>query len=162
MNLHKIMLRDKEANINGEELGGDDSEGDDKGGKGDGGRGYKDDGNNGDDGGDGGDGGNDDAKWGHRQQGWHLAPSTMQGHYSQEQEFRETRPTADQSRWHVTHVFPPLLGWLQASQARSVLGKTEGMMDGCTGGGEVALRITGVQTMKKEKVKISPVDGADT
>ena len=84
------MLRDNKADINGEELGGDDSEGDDKGGKGDGGRGYKDDSNNGDDGGDGGDGGDDDAKWGHRQRGWHLPPSTTQGHYSQEQEFWET------------------------------------------------------------------------
>ena len=86
----------------------------------------------------------------------------MQGHYSQEQECRETRPAADQSRWHVTHVFPPLLGWVQASQAQSVSGKTEGMMDGHAGGGEVALRITKVQKTKKEKAKILPVDGADT
>ena len=72
------------------------------------------------------------------------------------------RPAADQSRWHVTHVFPSLLGWVQVSQAQSVSGKTEGMMDGCAGGGEVASRITGVQNTKKEKVKILPVDGADT
>jgi hypothetical protein len=52
--------------------------------------------------------------------------------------------SADQVRWHVTHVFPPLLGWVQASQAQSVSGKTEDMMDGCAGGGEVVLRITGV------------------
>jgi hypothetical protein len=38
----------------------------------------------------------------------------------------------------------------------------EGMMDGCAEGGEVALRITGAQKTKKEKAKISPVDGADT
>jgi hypothetical protein len=38
----------------------------------------------------------------------------------------------------------------------------EGMMDGCAGGGEVALRITGVQKTKKEIAKISPLDGADT
>jgi hypothetical protein len=38
----------------------------------------------------------------------------------------------------------------------------EGMMDGCAGGGEVALRITGVQKMKKEKAKILSVDGADS
>ena len=63
------------------------------------------------------------------------------------------RPAADQSRWYVMHVFPCLLGWVQVSQAQSVLGKTEGMMDGCAGGGEVALRIT---------AKILPVDGADT
>ena len=50
------------------------------------------------------------------------------------------------------HVFLPLLGWVQASQAQSVLGKTEYMMDGCTGGGEGALWITGVQKMKKEHV----------
>ena len=60
------------------------------------------------------------------------------------------------------HVFPPLLGWVQASQAQSVSGKMEGMMDGCAGGGEVALRITGVQKTKKEKAKILSVDGADT
>jgi hypothetical protein len=36
------------------------------------------------------------------------------------------------------------------------------MMDGCAGGGEVALQITGVQKTKKEKAKILPVDGADT
>jgi len=71
-------------------------------------------------------------------------------------------PAADQSRWHVTHVFPPLLGWVQASQAQLVSGKTEGMIDGCAGGGEVVLRITGVQKTKKEKAKISPVDRADT
>ena len=64
--------------------------------------------------------------------------------------------------WHMTHVSPPLLGWVQASQAQSVSGKTEGMMDGCAGGGEVALQITGVQKTKKEKAKILPVDGADT
>ena len=52
------------------------------------------------------------------------------------------------SRDGVTHVFPPLLGWMQASQAQSVSGKTEGMMDGCAGGGEVALLITGVQITK--------------
>ena len=28
------------------------------------------------------------------------------------------------------HVFPPLLGWVQATQAELVLGKTEGMVDG--------------------------------
>ena len=72
-------------------------------------------------------------------------------HQRQEQECRETRPAADQLRWHVTHVFPPLLGWVQASQSQSVSGKTEGMMDGCAGGGEVALRITGVQKTKKGK-----------
>ena len=72
------------------------------------------------------------------------------------------RPAADQSRWHVTHLFPPLLGWVQASQAQLVSGKTEGMIDGCAGGGEVALRITGVQKMKNEKAKFLPVDGADT
>jgi hypothetical protein len=38
----------------------------------------------------------------------------------------------------------------------------EGMMDGCAGGGEVALRITGVQKTKKEKAKILSVDGADS
>ena len=65
-------------------------------------------------------------------------------------------------RWHITQVFPPLLGWVQASQAQSVSGKTKGMMDSCAGGGEVALRITGVQKMKKEKAKILPVDDADT
>ena len=27
-------------------------------------------------------------------------------------------------------LFPPLLGWVQATQAQSVLGKTEGMVDG--------------------------------
>ena len=86
----------------------------------------------------------------------------MQGHNLQEQECRETRPAADQSRWHITHVFPPLLGWVQASQSQSVLGKMEGMMYGCAGGGEVVLRITGVQKMKKEKAKISLVDRADT
>ena len=86
----------------------------------------------------------------------------MQGHYSQEQECRETRPAADQSRWHVTHVFPPLLGWVQASQAQSVSGKMEGMMDGCAGGEELALWITEVQKMNKEKAKILPVDRADS
>ena len=30
------------------------------------------------------------------------------------------------------------------------------------GGGEVVLRITGVQKTKKEKAKILPVDGADS
>ena len=30
----------------------------------------------------------------------------------------------------IMHVFPPLLGWVQATQAQLVLGKTEGMMDG--------------------------------
>ena len=35
-------------------------------------------------------------------------------------------------------------------------------MDGCAGGGELMLRITGVQKMKKEKAKILPVDGADS
>jgi len=75
----------------------------------------------------------------------------MQGHYSQEQECREMQPAADQSRWHVTHVFPPLLGWVQASQAQSVSGKMEGMMDGCAEGGEVVLRIIGVQKTKKGK-----------
>ncbi len=84
----------------------------------------------------------------------------MQGHNSQEQECREMRLAADQSRWHVTHVFPPLLGWVQASQSQSVLGKMEGMMDGCAGGVEVALRITGVQKKKKENAKILPVNGA--
>jgi len=83
-------------------------------------------------------------------------------HQRQEQECQETRPAADQLRWHITHVFPPLLGWVQASQAQSVSGRTEGMMDGCAGGGEVALQITGVQKKKKEKAKISPVEGADT
>jgi hypothetical protein len=34
-------------------------------------------------------------------------------------------------------------------------------MDDCVGGGEVALRITGVQKTKKEKAKILPVDRAD-
>jgi hypothetical protein len=86
----------------------------------------------------------------------------MQGYYLQEQECQVTQPAADQSRWHVTHVFPHLLGWVQVSQAQSVSGKTEGMMDGCAGGGEVALRITGVQKTKKEKAKILPVDEADT
>jgi len=43
--------------------------------------------------------------------------------------------------WHVVHIFPPLLGWVQTSQAQSVLGKTK---CGWSGGGEVALRITGV------------------
>jgi hypothetical protein len=38
----------------------------------------------------------------------------------------------------------------------------EGMMDGCAGGGEVALRITGVQKTKKEKAKILSLDGADS
>ena len=70
------------------------------------------------------------------------------------------RPAADQSRWHV--VFPRLLGLVQVSQAQSVSGKTEGMIDGCAGGGEVVLRITGVQKTKKEKAKILPVDRADT
>jgi hypothetical protein len=60
------------------------------------------------------------------------------------------------------HVFPRLLGWVQVSQAQSVSGKTEGMMDGCAGGGEVASQITGVQKPKKEKAKILLVDGADT
>jgi hypothetical protein len=60
------------------------------------------------------------------------------------------------------HVLPRLLGWVQVSQAQSVSGKTEGMMDGCAGGGEVASLITGVQKTKKEKAKILPVDGADT
>ena len=59
-------------------------------------------------------------------------------------------------------VFPPLLGWVQASQAQSVSGKTEGMMDGCAGGGEVVLRITGVHKTKKGEGKILPVDGADS
>ena len=77
----------------------------------------------------------------------------MQGHYSQEQECRETRPAADQSRWHVTHVFPRLVGWVQVSQAHLVSGKKEGMMDGCAGGGEVASRITGVQKTKKGEDK---------
>ena len=86
----------------------------------------------------------------------------MQGHNSQEQECQETRPAADQSRWHGTHVFPPLLGWVQASQDQSVSGKMEGMMDGCAEGGKVALRITGAQKTKKGKAKILPVDGADT
>jgi hypothetical protein len=36
------------------------------------------------------------------------------------------------------------------------------MMDGCAGGGEVALQITRVQKTKKEKAKILPVDGADS
>jgi len=40
-------------------------------------------------------------------------------HQRQEQECWETRPAADQSRWHVTHVFPPLLGWVQASHKPS-------------------------------------------
>jgi hypothetical protein len=70
------------------------------------------------------------------------------------------RLTADQLRCHVPHVFPPLLGWVQVSQAQSILGKMEGMMEGCAGGGKVALRITGVQNTKKEKAKILPVDGA--
>ena len=52
--------------------------------------------------------------------------------------------------WQVTQVFPPLLGWVQASQAQSVSGKMEGMVDGCAGGGEVALQITGVQKQKGE------------
>ena len=86
----------------------------------------------------------------------------LQGHYSQEQECRETRPAADQSRWQVTHVFPRLLGWVQISQAQSVSGKTEGMVDGCAGGGDVELRITGVQKTNKEKAKILPVDRDDT
>jgi len=47
--------------------------------------------------------------------------------------------------WYVTHVFPLLLGQVQASQAQSVSEKMEGMVDTCAGGGEVALRITGVQ-----------------
>ena len=64
--------------------------------------------------------------------------------------------------WHITHMFPPLLGWVQASQAQLVLGKTVGMVNGWSGGGEVALRITRVQKKKKEKEKILPVDGADT
>jgi hypothetical protein len=75
----------------------------------------------------------------------------MQEYNWQEQECWETRPAADQSRWHVTHVFPPLLGWVQASQAQSVSGNMEGMMDGCAEGGEVVLRITGVQKTKKGK-----------
>jgi len=54
------------------------------------------------------------------------------------------RPAADQLKWHVTHFFPPLLGWVQASQAQSVSEKIESMMDGCAGGGEVALQITGM------------------
>ncbi len=33
---------------------------------------------------------------------------------------------------------PHLLGWVQVSQAQSVSGKTDGMMDSCAGGGEVA------------------------
>ena len=35
-------------------------------------------------------------------------------------------------------------------------------MEGCAGGGNVALWITGVQNTKKEMAKILPVDGADT
>jgi len=35
-------------------------------------------------------------------------------------------------------------------------------MDGCAGGGELVLRITGVQKTKKEKAKILPVDAADS
>ena len=65
--------------------------------------------------------------------------------------------------WHITHVFPPLLGWVQASQAQSVSGKMEGMVDGWCwgwrGGGVADYRGT---KMKKEKTKILPVDGADT
>jgi len=58
---------------------------------------------------------------------------------------------------------PPFVGvGAGLTQAQSVSGRTEGMMDGCAGGGEVALRITGVQKTEKEKAKILPVDGADT
>ena len=85
------------ANINGKDRGGDNSKGNNEGGKGDGGRGYEDGGDYGDD--DGGNGGDDDTKWRQRQRGWHLPPSTKQGHYSQEQEYRKTRPAADQLRW---------------------------------------------------------------
>ena len=49
-----------------------------------------------------------------------------------------------------------------AWQAQLVSRKTEGMMDGCAGGGELVLRITGVQKTKKEKAKILPVDAADS
>ena len=59
-------------------------------------------------------------------------------------------------------MFPPLLGWVQASQAQLVSGKMVGVVNGWSGGGEVALRITRVQKKKKEKEKILPVDGADT
>ena len=83
-------------------------------------------------------------------------------HQRQEQECQETQPAADQLRWQVMHVFSPLLGWVQASQAQLVSERMEGMMDGCAGGEEVALRIAGVQKTKKEKAKILPVDGADT
>ncbi len=41
-----------------------------------------------------------------RQRGWHLPPSTMHGHYSQEHRCRETRPAADQSRWCHARLSP--------------------------------------------------------
>ena len=49
------------------------------------------------------------------------------------------------------HVFPPLLGWVQATQAQLVLGKKEGMVDGWCWGWRGALWMTGVQkTIKGE------------
>ena len=50
---------------------------------------------------------------------------------------------------HITHIFLPLLGCVQASQAQSVSGKMEGMVDGWSGGGEVVFWITRVQKMKR-------------
>ena len=58
--------------------------------------------------------------------------------------------------WHVTHVFLPLLGWVQASpQAQSVSGKTEGMVDGwCWGwrGGVADYRGTKIEKREGENL----------
>jgi len=103
-----------QADINGEDLGGDNSEGKDEGGKGgNSGRGNEDNSDDGDNGGDSGDdvakvtnttikyyedngngdkdGGNKDAKWRQSQQGWHLPPSTTQCH--RPWYWRETYPS---------------------------------------------------------------------
>jgi len=61
------------------------------------------------------------------------------------------------------HIFPPLLGWVQATQAQSVLGKTEGMVDGwCWGWSGGVADYWGTKNDKKEKAKILPVDRADS
>ncbi len=52
------------------------------------------------------------------------------------------------------HVFPPLLGWVQATQAQLVLGKTEGIVDGwCWGWRGGVADYWGTKNDKKRRQK---------
>ncbi len=62
----------------------------------------------------------------------------------------------------IMHIFPPLLGWVQANRPSWYWERRRAWWMVGVGGGEVVLWITGVQKTKKEKAKILPVDQADS